>query len=75
MERKVITNNKVDKLTVKWDGVRFGIVSGLGYGDDVVILNPREAQEVEDFIHENNGEYRRELQEEKLLENIGRLEG
>ena len=69
MERKVITNNKVDKLTVKWDGVRFGIVSGLGYGDDVVVLNPREMHEIAEFEREHNGKYQRELQEKKLLEN------
>ena len=71
---KVITNNTEESIRVYWDDVRFCIANWercYCFGGKTIktILNPREAQEIADFINENNTEYKRELQEKKLLEN------
>ena len=77
MKKKIITDNAAEKITIQRDNVRFGLTtSQVKYRTtlrNVIVLNPREAQEIADFINENNTEYKRELQEKKLRENIERL--
>lgn len=73
--KKVITNEIEERIEVKWDGVRFGVVKTMKPEPEmpqsfsIIILNPREAQEIANFINENNREYL----EKKLSENIERV--
>jgi len=54
---KVITHIVEQVLRIKWDRERFGLVEEDRYGCfKVIILNPREAKEVAEFIKENNHE-------------------
>lgn len=75
---KVITDEKIEQISIHWDNTRFGLIAWRGSNSAQglirkIILNPREAQEIANFINENNGEYQRELTEKKLQENIERL--
>jgi len=50
----IITDNEGEKITVKWDGERFGIIEDFGSRDRfpvVIILNPREAHDLASFIN------------------------
>ena len=78
MKKKVITDEPTENIRIHWDDERFCIANwencyAFGGKTIKIILNPREAQEIADFINENNTEYQRELQEKKLRENIERL--
>ena len=57
---KLITDNSAELLKITYDGERFGLIyhrkrNDLGQLSQVTILNKREAQEIADFIKENNG--------------------
>lgn len=42
MKEKVLTDNSVGKLTVRWDGERFALIEREGSKSKVIILNPKE---------------------------------
>ena len=67
--RKVILKNRNEQILIRWDDTRFSLTQEQTTQMKTIVLNPREAQEIADFINENNTEYKRELQEKKLLEN------
>lgn len=76
MKTKVITDEVRERIVAKWDNTIFSITKRNPVSYDlpkVIILNPREAQEIANFINENNGDYQRELREKKLMENIEKL--
>ena len=63
MIAKIITDEPNKRITIKRDNTRFAIVreaEGLPNGFDGTIYNPREAQEIADFINEHNEEYKKE---------------
>jgi len=48
---KILTDNSSEKITVKWDGTRFALVSerksnDIGIPSSIIILNPREMAEL-----------------------------
>ncbi len=52
VKQKVITNNSSERLVIKWDGERFGLVcsiKGQTWGINAIILNPREMLELIEF--------------------------
>lgn len=53
----VITDNFGDKTKVFWDGERFSVVAQRTPGGhsitNTILLNPREASELADFINSN----------------------
>ena len=56
MEVKVITDNLTEKIEVKWDGEIYALVR-IRYDQEtglsrVIILNPREMNEVVKFVEE-----------------------
>ena len=71
---KVITSEPGESIHISFDMVRFSIIQKLNINlARVIVLNPREAQEIADFVNENNLSYQDEQAEKKLLENIERL--
>ena len=70
---KVITSELGESIHINFDMVRFSIIQKLNINlARVIILNPREAQEIADFIQQNNLSYQDEQTEKKLLENVER---
>ena len=50
---KIITDNTVETITVKWDGERFVVIKRLkvsSHSPVVIIFNPKEALELIKFI-------------------------
>lgn len=64
MKVKVITNNEAERRKIGWDKTRFWLnrIISRNIAATVItdIWNPREAQEIADFINENNTEYKEE---------------
>ncbi len=50
MEEKLITSNPEQTLKITWDGERFSFIELGRKISKVIILNPREAREVQKFI-------------------------
>ena len=80
MITKVITDEVGETRVINFDKTRFSLVKDIpfpkpyrGCARSVDVWNPREAQEIADFINQNNTEYQRELQERNLLANIEKL--
>ena len=62
MKERIITDNNSEKITVKWDGERFAVVSEKGDGwyeakeSNTIILNPREMLDLIEFAGKCGGE-------------------
>ena len=75
MEEKILTDHKGQRLSIKWDGTRFSLVEEWdarhGYGGLwPIVLNPREAQEISEFINAHNGRYRAELRDRRIQQAV-----
>ena len=62
-QEKVITHEPTETIMVKWDGTRFAVLTiklpmhrylkpRKHYATEIVLLNPREARELTQFIEE-----------------------
>lgn len=52
---KIITDNPSEQLVVRWDGVRFAILTikkdgRVGYAKDCILLNPKEMTDLIKFV-------------------------
>jgi len=58
MEEKVITDNLVERIAIKWDGERFAMVKTIKASHnqpvkvDVIVLSPREMTDIVKFYKE-----------------------
>ena len=57
MKVKVVTDNSSERITVKWDEVKFAIITERkdGYGITSTVLNPREMLDIVKFAGECGG--------------------
>ena len=58
---RIITDNSSEKITVRWDGNRFALISerknnDLGVPSSIIILNPREMLDLIEFAGKLGGE-------------------
>ena len=52
MIEKIITENSVETLIIRWDGERFALIERGGDKSKVIILNPREMLDLVNFACE-----------------------